>query len=70
MHELWGKLKMQHFNGKVLSSGVMKGNTTVDTAGDEEIARWGVCDLLEWLVELAELVGDAGALDIEDSHHS
>ena len=70
VHELRRELKMQHLNRKMLSSGVVKGNTAVDTAGNEEIARWGVRDLLEWLVELTELVGDAGALDIEDSHHS
>jgi hypothetical protein len=40
VHKLRRELKMQHLNGKVLSSWVVKGNTTIDTASDEEIPGW------------------------------
>lgn len=40
VHELRWEFKVQHFNWKVLSSGVMKSNTTIDTASDEEIPGW------------------------------
>jgi hypothetical protein len=40
VHKLRRELKMQHLNGKVLSSWVVKGNTTIDTASNEEIPRW------------------------------
>ena len=40
VHKLRWEFKMQHFNWKVLSSGVVKGNTTIDTASDEEIPGW------------------------------
>lgn len=40
VHELRRELKVQHLNGKMLSSWVMKGNTTIDTASNEEIAGW------------------------------
>lgn len=61
---------MQHLYGKVLPSGVVNGDAAIDAAGDEEVTGGGVGDLLYWLVELAELVGDAGALDVEHAHHA
>lgn len=61
---------MQHLYGKVLPSGVMKSYSTVYAACDKEVTCWGVRDLLQGFVELAELVGDASALDVEHAHHT
>ena len=61
---------MQHLNGKVLPSGVVNGNSTINAASDKEVTRRRIGNLLERLVELAELVSDAGALDVEYTHHS
>ena len=61
---------MQHLYGKMLPSGVVNSDTAIDAACDEEVAGGGICDLLYWLVELAELVGDASALDVEHAHHA
>jgi hypothetical protein len=33
MHILWGEFKVEHFDGQVLSLGVVDGNTAVDAAG-------------------------------------
>ncbi len=35
VHELRWEFKVQHLNWKVLSSGVVKGNTAINTASDE-----------------------------------
>lgn len=58
---------MQHLDGEVLALRIVDSDTAVHGACHKQVARRGIGQLLKRLVELGELVGDAGALDVEDS---
>ena len=61
---------MQHLDGEVLALRVVDSDTAVHGACHKQVARRGIGQLLKRLVELGELVGDAGALDVEHAHHA
>ena len=58
---------MEHLDGQVLSARVMDGDAPIDAAGDEQVPRGGVGQFDQGAVELGELLGHAGALDIEET---
>jgi hypothetical protein len=59
---------MEHLHGEMLSSRVVDGDTSIDTARDQEVPLWGISKLGKRLVELTEFICYTSSLNIEDSH--
>ena len=70
MHVNRSLLQVHHFRRQVLSAAVVKRHRAILAHRHEQRSTGAVAQFLERFVKLSEFIGEAGFLNVEDSHTS